>query len=49
VVREWVEAQQAQGVELVLDVLPAYSPNLNLSERLGKFLRKHALQQWQPS
>ena len=24
----------------------AYSPNLNLIERLWKFLRKHALQQW---
>jgi transposase len=43
---EWVEAQKAQGVEFVLDFLPAYSPNLNLIERLGKFLRKHALQQW---
>jgi transposase len=45
-VREWVEAQKAQGVEFVLDFLPAYSPNLNLIERLWKFLRKHALQQW---
>jgi hypothetical protein len=33
----------------VLDFLPAYSPNLNLIERLWKFLRKHALQQWHPS
>jgi transposase len=45
-VREWVEAQKAHGVEFVLDFLPAYSPNLNLIERLWKFLRKHALQQW---
>ena len=45
-VREWVEAQKAQGVEFVLDFLPAYSPNLNLIERVWKFLRKHALQQW---
>jgi transposase len=45
-VQEWVEAQKAQGVEFVLDFLPAYSPNLNLIERLWKFLRKHALQQW---
>jgi transposase len=45
-VREWVEAQKAQGVEFVLDFLPAYSPNLNLIERLWKFLRKYALQQW---
>jgi transposase len=29
--------------------LPAYSPNLNLIERLWKFLRKHALQQWHES
>jgi transposase len=48
-VREWVEAQNAQGVEFVLDFLPAYSPNLNLIERLWKFLRKHALQQWHAS
>ena len=26
--------------------LPAYSPNLNLIERLWKFLRKEALQRW---
>jgi transposase len=48
-VREWVEAQKAHGVEFVLDFLPAYSPNLNLIERLWKFLRKHALQQWHPT
>jgi transposase len=40
-VREWVEAQKARGIEFVLDFLPAYSPNLNLIERLWKFLRKH--------
>jgi transposase len=45
-VQEWVEAQRAQGVEFVLDFLPAYSPNLNLIERLWKFLRKEALQKW---
>jgi transposase len=48
-VREWALAQKAQGVEFVLDFLPAYSPNLNLIERLWKFLRKHALQQWHAS
>jgi transposase len=48
-VRVWAEAQKAQGVEFVLDFLPAYSPNLNLIERLWKFLRKHALQQWHAS
>jgi transposase len=48
-VREWVEAQKAQAVEFVLDFLPTYSPNLNLIERLWKFLRKQALQQWHAS
>ena len=48
-VQAWVEAQKAQGVEFVLTFLPAYSPNLNLIERLWKFLRKHALQQWHAS
>ena len=48
-VREWIAAQKAHGVEFVLDFLPAYSPNLNLIERLWKFLRKHALQQWHAS
>jgi transposase len=48
-VREWAEAQKAHGVEFVLDFLPAYSPNLNLIERLWRFLRKHALQQWHPT
>ena len=47
--QEWVAAQKAQGVEFVLDFLPAYSPNLNLIERLWKLLRKHALQQWHAS
>jgi transposase len=42
----WVEARKTQGVEFVLAFLPPYSPNLNLIERLWKFLRKHALQQW---
>src|SRR6516165_1289798 len=48
-VQEWVEVQKAQGVEFVLDFLPAYSPNLNLIERLWKFLRRYALQQWHAS
>jgi transposase len=48
-VREWIAAQKAHGVKFVLDFLPAYSPNLNLIERLWKFLRKHALQQWHAS
>ena len=29
--------------------LPAYSPNLNLIERLWKFMRKEALQKWHPT
>jgi transposase len=45
-VQAWVAAQKEQGTEFVLDLLPPYSPNLNLIERLWKFLRKHALQQW---
>ena len=44
--REWAEVQKTHGDEFVLDFLPTYSPNLNLIERLWKFLRKHALQQW---
>jgi transposase len=48
-VGEWVEVQKAHGVEFVLGFLPAYSPNLNLIERLWKFQRKHALQQWHPT
>jgi transposase len=44
--KEWIEAMKAEGVEFVLEHLPAYSPNLNLIERLWKFLRKHALQKW---
>jgi hypothetical protein len=41
-VREWVEAQKAQGVEFVLDFLPAYSPNLNLIERLTSYSSSRA-------
>ncbi len=32
--------------EFHLEPLPAYSPNLNLIERLWKFLRKKALSRW---
>ena len=32
--------------EFHLEFLPAYSPNLNLIERLWKFLRKRAFTQW---
>ena len=38
--------KQERGVTFDLKYLPAYSPNLNLIERLWKFLRKEALQKW---
>src|SRR3982750_619238 len=41
-VKEWLKAPR--GFRLV--PLPAYSPNLNLIERLWKFLRKQALNRW---
>jgi transposase len=42
VVQEWLAAHR----EFRLVFLPAYSPNLNLIERLWKFLRKAALNRW---
>jgi transposase len=48
--KEWVEqTKKASGVTFDLKYLPAYSPNLNLIERLWKFLRKEALQKWHPT
>jgi transposase len=41
-VKEWLAAHP----EFRLVPLPAYSPNLNLIERLWKFLRKKALNRW---
>lgn len=41
-----VEKLRQEGVVFVLKFLPAYSPNLNLIERLWKFARKHALRCW---
>src|SRR3954447_7674243 len=41
-VKEWL----AKHREFRLEPLPAYSPNLNLIERLWKFLRKKALSRW---
>lgn len=38
--------QKKYGVAFQLEFLPAYSPNLNLIERLWKFLKKHALSDW---
>src|SRR5947209_8867019 len=42
VVKEWL----ARHRQFRLVFLPAYSPNLNLIERLWKFLRKKAFQRW---
>jgi transposase len=42
VVKQWL----AKHRPFHLVHIPAYSPNLNLIERLGKFLRKKALQRW---
>ena len=47
VLKAWIATlQQERGVVFDLKHLPAYSPNLNLIERLWKFLRKEALQKW---
>ena len=48
-VREWVEEMKKQGVTFVLEHLPPYSPNLNLIERLWKFLKGKALSTWHDS
>jgi len=46
----WIEqTKKDKGVTFDLKHLPGYSPNLNLIERLWKFLRKEALQKWHPS
>ena len=46
----WIaETKKTTGVTFDLKHLPAYSPNLNLIERLWKFLRKEALQKWHPT
>ena len=42
VVQEWL----ARHPEFHLEPVPAYSPNLNLIERLWKFLRREALCRW---
>jgi transposase len=50
ILQEWVAKTQTQtGVTFDLKYLPAYSPNLNLIERLWKFLRAEALQTWHPT
>ena len=40
--KEWLAAHR----QFRLVPLPAYSPNLNLIERLWKFLKKKAFQRW---
>jgi transposase len=48
--KEWIaQTLKETGVLFDLKHLPAYSPNLNLIERLWKFLRKEALQKWHPT
>lgn len=50
ILKAWVEQTKAdRGVTFDLKHLPAYSPNLNLIERLWKFMRKEALQTWHES
>jgi transposase len=50
VLKEWIaQTKKDNGVTFDLRHLPAYSPNLNLIERLWKFLRKEALQRWHPT
>jgi transposase len=50
ILKEWIEkTKKESGVTFDLKHLPAYSPNLNLIERLWKFLRKEALQKWHPT
>ena len=47
ILKAWIEQTKAgKGVVFDLKHLPPYSPNLNLIERLWKFLRKEALQTW---
>src|SRR4029077_17226536 len=41
-----VKAWLSRHPEFQLEPLPTYSPNLNLIERLWKFLRKRALSRW---
>jgi transposase len=45
VVKAWLHRHP----EFELEPLPTYSPNLNLIERLWKFVRKGALSRWHPT
>jgi transposase len=50
VLKEWIaQVKDERGVVFDLKHLPAYAPNLNLIERLWKFLGKKALQKWHAS
>jgi hypothetical protein len=42
VVKEWLQRHP----EFLLSAIPAYSPNVNLIERMWKFLRAKALCRW---
>ena len=44
-----VKAWLCRHPEFELEHLPTYSPNLNLIERLWKFLRQRALSRWHPT
>jgi transposase len=47
ILKGWIaQTKKDAGVTFDLRHLPPYSPNLNLIERLWKFLRKEALQKW---
>jgi transposase len=45
VVKAWLQRHR----EFQLEPLPTYSPNLNLIERLWRFLRQKALSRWHPT
>src|SRR5262249_41198031 len=50
ILKGWIaQTKKDAGVTLDLRHLPAYSPNLNLIERLWKPLRREALQRWHPT
>jgi hypothetical protein len=47
ILKDWITTNQKNtGIRFELKHVPAYSPNLNLIERLWKFLREHALRKW---
>ena len=49
-VKQWIaRTKKKHGVVFQLKFLPAYSPNLNLIQRLWKLLKKHALSDWHVS